>query len=272
MDLGCGFGLRAILIRLFGAGSVVAYDITEDTISNLKKLLSILPPLENFHVKKGDGFRLDFADSDFDIVFVSSVLSHCWDQIYFIDEVERVLKTEGIFLLFDENNSLYIPGRRDRRRFWRMCEAGPIYDKTCGLEIPYIVTREKIIKEKFPSLDYCNVKRFARLTKGMWGEEILNAVSNLIKGNKEDIVRPKFPYRNPESGTFPEREINPLRIMRYLMKIGFKVRIIRFCSPRFVGIRGILKKLFLPIFTKLPFLFLLKDNAFMLLCVKKNAQ
>jgi len=262
LDFGCGFGLRSILFALCGAREVYSCDINKEKIENFRRLLGFLkPPLDNIWITQTDVCKSGYNKAIFDVVFASSVLSHVRDPFSFLSEVHRILKPGGFLFLYDENNSLYLRGRYRRRKFWQMCEYGPV-NKIAGLLSSYSKLREEIILKHYPSLEIKLIKVLVKKTQGLYGNEIVRAVSSILKG--QNFKSPKFKYRDPVTGNFPERELNPFKVLRTLKQTGFKCKIIRFHSPYYNGFRGLLKKLLIqsemfPMF--IPFIY---SNFFLL--------
>ena len=54
----------------------------------------------------------------------------------------------------------------------------------------------------------------------MSGEEIFKAVEDFEKNGKI-ANKPVFPYRNPITGEYPEKEINPFSLKKLLERVGF---------------------------------------------------
>jgi hypothetical protein len=123
-----------------------------------------------------------------------------------------------------------------------MLEYGPT-DKTLlrGTDkpIPWILLREKMIKERYPTIDHEKLKYLAKETAGLAGDEIFRAVEEyLARGRIRQ--KPAFKFRNPETGEYQEFEFNPYQLKKELKKIGFQGKILK---PYFsVQDKGILRK------------------------------
>jgi len=99
LDIGCGTGLNAQHIRDMGH-TVQGVDISPVAIERFSKL--------GFHGKVGDLVEgLPYDDSEFDYVFASEVIEHVVDTKFFLVEVSRVLKANGVLILSTPNSSFW---------------------------------------------------------------------------------------------------------------------------------------------------------------------
>jgi SAM-dependent methyltransferase len=248
LDLGCGFGMMATLFGLYGAKEVVGYDLNTEKIDLFKRLLLYIDPeIKNVKPVLGNSSKIEYADECFDVVIANETVSHVREMENSINEAYRVLKPGRRFLIRDGNNSLFFLGRMRRRRFWRKIELGPVDPsmfRSTDIPLPFIEVRRKMILEKFPQMDREKIQLLSQETAGMFGNEILEAVAKFEKTGRIP-ARPKFRYRNPITGEFPEREINPLRLKMMLIKKGFEASFIPyFYSESFSDIEMIIKRFF----------------------------
>ena len=95
LDLGCGDGRGTVAISHLGAKIFCL-----DTSFNLLKILK-LRNLPNIIPINGDGKKLPFPDNYFDLIISISTVEHInyKDLSYVFDEVCRVLKKDGLFLV-----------------------------------------------------------------------------------------------------------------------------------------------------------------------------
>jgi len=248
LDLGCGFGLMATIFGLYGSKEVIGYDLNVEKINLFKKLLLYLnPEIKNVKPVLGDSSKIEYPDEYFDAIIANEIISHVRELEESIREVSRVLKPGGVFLIRDGNNSLFLLSRIMRRRFWRRIESGPVdksWFRATDIPLPFYEIRQKMILEKFPQMDPEKVKLFSRKTAGMFGDEIFEAIRELEETG-EISKHPEFPYRNPMTGEYPEKEINPFRFKRVLQDKGFEVSFTPyFYSESFGDIEMIVKRLY----------------------------
>jgi SAM-dependent methyltransferase len=221
----------------------------------------------------GDSSKIEYPDEYFDVVIGNETFSHISEMEKSIREVYRVLKIGGKFLLRDGNNSLFLLGRIRRRRFWRRVELGPVdlsSFRSTDIPLPYFEVRKKMIYEKFPQMSLEKVNFFSRETSGMFGSEIYKAIYEF---EKSGVIseRPKFRYRNPMTGEFPEKELNPFTLKRVLEEMDYEVSFIpHFYSASFGDIEMTVKRLFYWMEKYIPIGHLFLTPGFSLLGIKRS--
>ncbi len=272
LDLGCGFGMMATLFGLFGAKEVIGYDLNTEKIDLFKKLLLYLDPkVGNVKPVLGDSSKIEFPDECFDVVVTNETLSHVREMECTIEEIYRILKPGGRLLVRDGNNGLFFLGRMRRRRFWQKIERGPVDPsmfRSTDIPLPFIEVRKKMILEKFPKMDREKIQLLSRETVGMFGNEIFEAAGKFEKTGRIP-ARPKFRYRNPVTGEFPEREINPIRLKVMLREKGFETAFIPyFYTTSFSDTEMMVKRLFYVIGRYLSIFHLFLTPGFAILGVK----
>lgn len=91
LDLGCGDGAHRPFMS--GVDNVVGLDIDQASLKNLRKRYP------DFLAIRGDCYRLPFVDGSFDQVICSAILEHLIHLDFALEEVNRVLKPAGRFLV-----------------------------------------------------------------------------------------------------------------------------------------------------------------------------
>jgi len=92
LDVGCGTGQSSIALTKWGK--------KVDAVDSSKAMLDCAGQESNltYHLSKAE--ELPFADQSFDLVFVASSL-HWFDRRRFFKEASRVLRSDGIILIYD---------------------------------------------------------------------------------------------------------------------------------------------------------------------------
>lgn len=96
LDVGAGTGRLALRLAKVGA-EVTALDVSEEMLKKLK--------IKNHNLKTivGEAEDLPFENESFDIVVATFLIVHLKDLRRFFDEVYRVLKPGGLFLVTNIN-------------------------------------------------------------------------------------------------------------------------------------------------------------------------
>lgn len=89
LDVGCGISTVLHYVK----GKKFGIDPLADEYLRLYKYP------EGINIKKGFGEHIPFRDEYFDVVFCSNVLDHVTDQKKTVDEIHRILKESGYFVL-----------------------------------------------------------------------------------------------------------------------------------------------------------------------------
>jgi ubiquinone/menaquinone biosynthesis C-methylase UbiE len=230
LDVGCGFGLTSLFLNAFGCGRVVCVDHNEEKIAVFQKILSRFdPPLLNIEARLDDAISLQCWDESYDVAVVNDVVSHVRDLDALLSEMRRVLIKGGILYILDGNNALDIFKLYHRRKFWRKIEYGPVDEadfRGTDKPIPWLFLRREMIKEKFSHLDSKIIDLLARETAGLYADQIVVAVKEYLR-ERRIVNKPKFKFRNPETGEYPEFVFNPFGLRKKLEKAGFSARLIK---------------------------------------------
>jgi hypothetical protein len=112
------------------ARHVVGADISAETIGHAEAVYGSVP---NLQFRQADCAALPFPDASFDAVVSFETIEHIEPQAKFLDEVRRVLRPEGLFVLSSPNKLEY----SDRRRFANQYHLRELYrDELVALLAP----------------------------------------------------------------------------------------------------------------------------------------
>jgi len=101
-DIGCGPGyLIANMAKAFPRLSIIGVDIAEEMVQQAADNLASLGLAENVSFRQGDIEELPFEDNSLDFVVSTLSLHHWTKPERALQEVNRVLKHGGQFLIFD---------------------------------------------------------------------------------------------------------------------------------------------------------------------------
>lgn len=97
LDVGCGTGVLSQLLVEKGY-DVIGIDISENAINKCKS--------KGLNAYQQDlSAKLIFRDEEFDGILMSEVIEHIADTFFVLHELNRVLKTGGVFILTTPNSA-----------------------------------------------------------------------------------------------------------------------------------------------------------------------
>jgi len=97
LDIGCRWGNDLKKVSSIDADmNIFGVDVCSHAIEVASKELE---KNQNIHLCRAKGEDLPFEDSYFDIVFSSEVIEHVKEVGQFMEEVHRVLKNQGVFII-----------------------------------------------------------------------------------------------------------------------------------------------------------------------------
>lgn len=237
LEVGAGFGWDAAGISLAGRNRVVATDILPSMIEGMSECLQAIKakgkPLDIEPVV-GDICNLDLPEGSFDGIFSSEAIEHVHDLDAMWDRCFQLLRPGGRMVIFNDSNRLNTDFRestlgmwaeRDRsweHARWLEAEIRPIEHKDCK---PYAAMREAIIVETAPDLDETAREEIVAATAGLVRPEIVTATETYLQGRRLPTP-PEFAWcRNPETGEYAERLLDPFELLAALRSRGFKTKL-----------------------------------------------
>ena len=107
LDAGSGTGFGALMLAEAGAAHVVGIDNDAPAVEQASAGCS-----HNIEFTVGDVAAIPFGDASFDVVTCMEVIEHVEDPERVLDELQRVLKPDGLLLLSTPNRDVVVPGNR----------------------------------------------------------------------------------------------------------------------------------------------------------------
>lgn len=217
LEIGSLFGIDSIILSKIGNNRVFGIEIDPTGLEVSRIIIELLGvELCNFENRNIENNQ--FPSESFDFIFAHSVVSHVSNYYKCYEEIYRILKKDGTFFFIDENN--FLRNRKFRRINWDKADTGPeSVSKSVLIEVPYIEIRKEIIKKHLPDISDSELYEFSKATRGYLEEEIVDVINN--RTNHRNIQKRLIP-RNPLTGFWAEREINPFKEIRILKSVGFR--------------------------------------------------
>jgi ubiquinone/menaquinone biosynthesis C-methylase UbiE len=226
LDLGSGFGVCSVLLRLLGSAEIVGLDCHAQKVRDAG-LLAAVAGAEDVRFLRGDATALPFRPDSFDAAIALASLSHIREPALALDAAARVLRPGGRLYVFEDNNSSH-PGYAARMaRVWDGAETGR-YDDQVPPEKQraesYIAMRRELIRRRFPDVGADTLDLLAKETRGLYGRHIIEAVERFGATGRIDNPR-RHLVCHPESGEFEEYPLSPSLVKKLLRDAGFEPRL-----------------------------------------------
>lgn len=118
LDLGSGEGYGAAVLAR-GARRVVGIDIAPDAVAHARKTYGDLP---NLWFGAADAERLPVPSQSMDVVTCFEVIEHVRHPTRLLDEVQRALRADGVFVVSTPDKAAYAASRHDEPNEFHLSE------------------------------------------------------------------------------------------------------------------------------------------------------
>lgn len=237
LDVGCGFGWNAIGFCVLGGWrAVIANDIREsmtaplDAFLRRKRQAGVDLPITTM---TGDICELDLAAGSIDSIICNQTIEHVHDLDRMFARCAELLRVGGR-AIFTNDNNVHCPRQlAEVRDMWRRRDSDWTYIEelkqrrpieNAGIE-PYGVMRRRIAEAANPGLADAELDRVVAATAGLREPEI----ARIAADHRDDRPLPEPPTyswcRNPVTGEYCERQLDPFAVAEQIRRAGFSVRI-----------------------------------------------
>ena len=96
LDIACGFGAGSKTLLDNGAKEVIGVDVSEESIKHCREKYN---DVKNLSFIKGDGLKIDFSDSPFDIIATIHTMEHIIDDKIFLSNLQKWMNKNAIIVL-----------------------------------------------------------------------------------------------------------------------------------------------------------------------------
>lgn len=237
LEAGCGFGWDAVGMSLKGGNDVVAMDILPSMVDGMTECLKemerkgrrlAVTPLQ------GDICNVDLPDGSFDGIFSTEAVEHVHSLEQMFSRCYDLLKPGGRMVIMNDSNQYNSKFRaatfemwKDRDESWDHAEwlAREVRPVEHAAAKPYAAMREAIVRETAADLPVNCQRKLVAATAGLVRPEIVQATKTYICDGSLP-VRPQFSWcRNPETGEYAERLLDPFEMRELLRERGFKAKL-----------------------------------------------
>jgi ubiquinone/menaquinone biosynthesis C-methylase UbiE len=236
LDVGCGLGWQSLAVSMIGDNSVVASDILQSMVDGATECISSLGARGvKFDVTpvRGDICNIDFPDDSFDGIFSNEAIEHVHDLDRMFDSCARLIRRGGRVVIVNDCNLRNRKVKQEMEAMWSERERSwdwsnylrAIRPVEHGEARPFELMRREIVEAANPTLEEANVQSIVDATAGMLKPEI-EEIAASFNNDTRLPPRPKFDWcRNPMTGEYAERLLDPFELADMMRGRGFSVTI-----------------------------------------------
>jgi len=237
LEVGCGFGWDAVGLAVTGNNKVIACDILPSMVEGMTECLETMKakgaalPIEPLC---GDICSLDLPSNTLDGIFSTEAVEHVHDLDRMFATCYRLLRPGRRLVIVNDSNRYNAGARANSWGMWTERDESWEHADWLRTQVrpvehaqakPYGAMREEKIREIAPDLGDESVKQLRRATAGMIYPEVERAVEQ-FKLDGSLPIRDEYSWcRNPETGEYAERLLDPFEIKAMLKRAGFKVKL-----------------------------------------------
>jgi SAM-dependent methyltransferase len=236
LDIGCGFGWNAVAISLLGKATVVANDIRPEMTSVVAERVDAIRK-KGAGVKvetlTGDICNIDLPENSFDAIVCQQTIEHVHDLEALFEVCFRLLKPGKKAVFTNDNNVWNRTQFLKTEAMWKRRDSDwgfieqlkrkrPIENRDIQ---PYGVMRRDIILRANPNLEEPDVTKIADATAGLTAKEIEPLARSYAPGKSLPTPPHSSWCRNPVTGEYCERQLDPFEIAGRLAAHGFVAKV-----------------------------------------------
>lgn len=233
LEAGCGLGWDAVTIAMLGNNEVVASDILASMIEGCAESVSALKAKgADFDVTPmvGDICEIELEPASFDVICSIEAIEHVHSLERMFDRCATLLRPGGRIVIANDSNRYNLQFRDDTFKMWR--ERDRSWEHMAFLRTvrpvehahskPYAAMREEIVRQANPSILDAHCAAIVDATAGMIRPDISELSLSYRSGATLPTPPPFSWCRNPETGEYAERLLDPFEIAEMLTARGFR--------------------------------------------------
>ncbi|MEF9426313.1 MAG: methyltransferase domain-containing protein [Candidatus Mariimomonas ferrooxydans] len=168
LDLGSGGGIDCFIAakKLGRNGKIIGVDMTDEMVEaatrNAQKVAEVLG-YNVVEFRKGNIMALPAEDNSVDLVISNCVINLTEDKTQVLEEIFRILKPGGKFIISDIVSSKPVPGYMKRdKELWSACISGALTDRRFqeiaeNAGFPEVESSRNYLYKKVDYLDFYSV-------------------------------------------------------------------------------------------------------------------
>lgn len=229
LDVGSGIGLNSILALLCGAAEVHSVEMTPDRLSSARLIARFLQVEDRIHIHGDDVLALELPPESIDAAFSFELLEHIRDVGGLYDRLARWLGPGCRAYGRTGANGRNLLYNVIINRGWRAVDRAN-----------YVRIREETIRRIVPAIPEKDLQLLVERTRGELIADVERVALEYQRNAAIPSARAPSVARDPVTGQFMERMLDPTRMMRVMDAQGFRTTLLAPCFDHITTVRPIL--------------------------------
>ncbi|MDY0110016.1 MAG: class I SAM-dependent methyltransferase [Candidatus Krumholzibacteria bacterium] len=216
LDVGAGIGLNSILALLCGASTVRAVEYEGSRFASARLICQHLKIEDRIELHQADILELALEPGSIDAAFSFELLEHIRDTQRLYANLARWLRPGGRVYGRTGANGRNLYYRRRYRKEWDRIDAASFQP-----------IRAQLIQEIVPGIAPGVLRELVARTRGELFAAVQNAALEYRRNGILPPAKPPCPPRDPHSGEYMERLLDPATTIAIMDAQGFETSLLR---------------------------------------------
>jgi SAM-dependent methyltransferase len=218
LDVGAGIGVNSVLALLCGAQEVHAVEMSEDRLRSAQIVTQALRVTDRIHVHGADVLDVELPPASFHAAFSFELLEHVRDLAGLYARLSRWLVPGARVYGRTGANGRNLLHILTFRRLWARIDREN-----------YVTIRKQAIRRAAPDAPDSDLATLVARTRGELLPEVERIALDYARNGALPPRRAPSVPRDPISGQYMERLLDPVRSMRLIDAQGFRTQLLAPC-------------------------------------------
>lgn len=218
LDIGAGIGLNSVLAKMCGAMEIHAVEYEKSRFDSARMIVQFLQLEDQIHLHMRDVLEMNLPPAEIDAAFSFELLEHIRDTEKLYQNLARWLRMDGKVYARTGANAMNMLNRGRFHKEWDKIDAQN-----------YHQLREKAIREIVKDAPADTIRTLVVRTRGDLLDRVRQVAREYDQMRLIPPAKPPCAPRNPLSGEYMERLLDPFVTKRIMDAQGFRTSLLRPC-------------------------------------------